>query len=415
MTKRLLLYSFNWWNRKKNEKSGKPRGINSAAANGLGPPGAEQPSIPFGVNIAGHVRSEKGVGESLRAAVRALKAVQLPYVINPIEDPGSENIENSLVCMSTDNPYAINLVYLNPDLVPGFRLRKNGYFLGRHNVGCWNWELCSFPSEWNTSFDYFDEIWVPSSFVRDSVVGVSPIPVVRIPYPINPDLEIPQGFTRSSLKLPLDSFVFFYMFDFQSYAERKNPKGVIRAFKEAFGDSKDAFLLIKCSHSDFDPLTLAQLREECRGANIRLYDAVLPGAAVRNLMARCDCYISLHRSEGFGLPLLEAMNLGKPVIATAYSGNMDFMTPHNSFLVGYRLVEIEQDHGPYKKGWSWADPDLDHAVKLMRHVHANREQAAAIGGLAREDVSRDLHPTVVGGMMRERLKKLVESDIRNVL
>ncbi|MCI0720042.1 MAG: glycosyltransferase, partial [Acidobacteria bacterium] len=364
----------------------------------------ERPDLPLGVNVAGYVRSEKGVGEALRAAVRALEAVHFPFVINAFEDLGSENTESgpAIDRLSDSNPHRINLVYVNADQVPVFQHQKDGYFHNRYNIGCWNWELSSFPPEWQGSFECFNEIWVPSNFVREAVGRVSPIPVVRMPYPINPDREVLQTYKRSSFRLPSESFVFLYLFDFHSYAERKNPMAVIRAFKQAFSDEKDVFLLVKCSHSNFAPLTLARLQEECRGANIRLYDAVLPSAAVHSLMSLCDCYVSLHRSEGFGLTLLEAMSLGKPVIATAYSGNMDFTTPRNSFLVRYRLVEIGEDHGPYKKGWFWADPDLNHAAELMRQVYTNREQAAAVGGQAREDVNRDLHPTAVGRMMRER-------------
>jgi len=107
--------------------------------------------------------------------------------------------------------------------------------------------------------------------------------------------------------------------------------------------------------------------------------------------------------KGFGLTLAEAMRSGKPVIGTAYGGNSDFMTPENSYPVKYKLIEIDRDHGPYKKGWAWADPELDHAAELMRHVYENREEAKAIGWKAREDILRLLHPRVVGDLMRQRL------------
>jgi glycosyltransferase involved in cell wall biosynthesis len=125
-------------------------------------------------------------------------------------------------------------------------------------------------------------------------------------------------------------------------------------------------------------------------------------------MSICDAYVSLHRSEGFGLTLTEAMNMGKPVIATAYSGNMDFMTASNSFPVKYRLVEIEKNHGPYTKGCEWAEPDLDHAAELMRYVYLHRDHAAEVGKRAQQDVCSQLHPKTVGRMIRERLLKLNE-------
>jgi glycosyltransferase involved in cell wall biosynthesis len=211
---------------------------------------------------------------------------------------------------------------------------------------------------------------------------------------------------RARVGLSADRFVFLYLFDFHSYAERKNPLGLIQAFKKAFGDQEDVELLIKCSHSSFAPRTLALLRQACSGSNIKLYDGVLAREAVYGLMAICDCYVSLHRSEGFGLTLAEAMNLGKPVIATAYSGNVDFMTSSNSFLVNYGLVEIERDYGPYKKGGIWAEPDLNHAAQLMRHVYEDQGEAATVGQRAREDVWRLLHPSAVAGIMRDRLSRV---------
>ena len=110
------------------------------------------------------------------------------------------------------------------------------------------------------------------------------------------------------------------------------------------------------------------LQEAAAGANVRILDQVLSRADIDALLELSDCYVSLHRSEGFGLTIAEAMSLAKPVIATAYSGNMDFMTLSNSFPVNYRLTAIERDYGPYRQGWPWADPDLEHAAALMRHV-----------------------------------------------
>lgn len=188
--------------------------------------------------------------------------------------------------------------------------------------------------------------------------------------------------------------------------ERKNPLGLVRAFQRAFGDEEKAVLFIKVAHSEFDPASFADLQVACQAGNVRLHEEVMPRQAVNALMATADCYVSLHRSEGFGLTMSEAMSLGKPVIATGYSGNMDFMAAESSFLVDYRMVEIEKDYGPYQKGYVWADPDLDHAVKLMRRVYEHRDQAAAVGRRAREDAYRLLHPQVVGKLVKQRLVEL---------
>jgi glycosyltransferase involved in cell wall biosynthesis len=134
---------------------------------------------------------------------------------------------------------------------------------------------------------------------------------------------------------------------------------------------------------------------------------VMPRAGVDELMVACDCYVSLHRSEGFGLTIAEAMQLGKPVIVTAYAGNLEFTTPANSLLVQYRLIELDRDFGPYRRGGAWAEPDLDHAAALMCHAVERPEAARALGERARADVVRQLDAAVVGGRMRERLASMV--------
>src|SRR5262249_16789407 len=141
------------------------------------------------------------------------------------------------------------------------------------------------------------------------------------------------------------------------------------------------------------------------GANIRIIDAIFSRKETVSLMKAADSYVSLHRSEGFGLTMAEAMSAGKPVIATAFSGNMEFMTPANSYLVKYSLTEIDREYGPYREGF-WADPDLDHAAELMRHVFANRKEARQIGRRGRADILKDFNEQRVGALMRDRLVRL---------
>jgi glycosyltransferase involved in cell wall biosynthesis len=148
------------------------------------------------------------------------------------------------------------------------------------------------------------------------------------------------------------------------------------------------------------------VKEACGGANVRLLDRVLSRAATQELMMSADCYVSLHRSEGFGLTMAEAMMCGKPVIATGYSGNVDFMSDADSFLVPYRVVAIDRTHGPYKAGYHWAEPDLDYACDLMRHVESNRQAAAQVGAKAKAKVRQVLDPAVIGVSVRARLEEL---------
>jgi glycosyltransferase involved in cell wall biosynthesis len=181
--------------------------------------------------------------------------------------------------------------------------------------------------------------------------------------------------------------------------------GLIRAFKQAFGDHKNVLLLIKSMHADSEAV-LQQLRTEIQTANVRIFNDVLPRQAAHSLMQISDCYVSLHRSEGFGLTLSEAMMCGKPVIATGYSGNIDFMTEDNSFLVPYRLIEIERDHGPYKKGCVWADPDLNRASEFMLQVFEDRAGTREVAQRGRAHVAAKLHPRVIAESVARKLNSL---------
>lgn len=360
----------------------------------------------YGVNIVGYITSEKGVGEAARSNIRILKATGIPFVANNFVDTGSRNLEPIPREFSESNPYRINLINVNADQMSYFAERNNGYLKGHYNIGYWAWELADFPKEWMGSFSYLQEIWAPSNFTRDSIAQRSPLPVICVPHCIDPDLCGDPEWTRKRLQLSPDVFVFLFLFDFHSFLERKNPVGVIQAFKRAFGDRRDVLLLMKSVHADADPAALRLLKKEAQGANIRLFDEVLNRQAIYALMQMCDCYVSLHRSEGFGLTLAEAMQCGKPVIATGYSGNTDFMTPDNSFRVSYRLTDIKQDHGPYKRGSQWADPDLNEASFHMRRVVDDRELLAAVGQRGRADVMAKLHPNRVGELVKARLESL---------
>ncbi len=372
---------------------------------------------PFGVNLAGYGSSEKGVGEALRAQLRSLNAANVPCVVNEFVDSGSENVESGFQT-SDQNPYGVNLIMVNADQVPHFARNRDDYFKGHYNIGGWNWELSTFPREWCASFDFFHEIWAPSDFVAQSLAPLSPIPIFTMPYSLNLDLEIGAEWTRPRFGLLPDAFVFLFFFDFHSIMERKNPLGLIQALKKASGNRKDMLLVIKCSHlhspKALDPQFDAQVKnsyrqlvEASKNTNVKLLDTVLPRQGVIGLMSLSDCYISLHRSEGYGLTLAEVMSLGKPVIATSYSGNMDFMKADNSFLVKHRLVEIQRDWGPYKKGNVWADPDLDHAAELMRHVYEHRESAAIVAEKGRQDILSKLYPKDIGEMMRKHLQRVL--------
>jgi glycosyltransferase involved in cell wall biosynthesis len=363
---------------------------------------------PFGLNVAGYFGSEKGVGEAGRATVRALQAAAIPYVLNNFVDSGSVNTDLGLIDFDEDNPFSVNLIHVNADQVPIFASKKGrAYFEGRYNIGCWFWELSDFPKEWYPSFEYFDEIWVGSTFIQTALSRISSIPVIRIPPSLPPAIQGTSDLDRAYFGLSNDSFIFLSMFDCDSIIERKNPLGVVEAFKMAFGENDRAVLFLKSAHANHNPSGFEAVQTAVsKVKNIKIVDKVFSREEVNALMTTCDCYVSLHRSEGFGLPIAESMRLAKPVIVTGYSGNVDFTTPQNSFLVDYRLSTINEDHGPYRKGYVWAEPDLKQAAELMRDVYDNNGKAREFGRRAKQDIVELLSPQGIGQQIAQRLMRL---------
>jgi glycosyltransferase involved in cell wall biosynthesis len=189
--------------------------------------------------------------------------------------------------------------------------------------------------------------------------------------------------------------------------QRKNPDGLIAAFAQAFGTAKDeAQLVLKSINAHRHPEKAAELRCLTENLNVIWIDEHLEGSRMKQLFATADCYVSLHRSEGLGLGLARAMSYGKPIIATGYSGNMDFTTATNSLLVRYELVELDRDCGVYEKGSFWAEPDIAHAAELMRRVYANREEAAQLGQRAQADLRELMNPATALAQMQQRLGEI---------
>jgi glycosyltransferase involved in cell wall biosynthesis len=366
----------------------------------------EADELSPGINLLGYLESEKGVGEGVRSNLRIVQATGLPYAVNNLVDSGSHNVETVAEKVSSKNPYSVNLLTVNADQFVSFAKQRRFYMKNRFNIGYWAWELSEFPEEWMPAFGYADEIWTPSQFTRDSVASCSPIPVKVVPHSLDPNMKVEGELNRVRFGLGSDSFVFLFFFDFHSFLERKNPLGLIEAYKNAFGQRHDVQLLIKSAHSAEHRAELDMLQRACTGANISIMDAVMTRQDKEELMATADCYISLHRSEGFGLTLAEEMMFGKPVIATAYSGNVDFMSDEDSFLIPYKLIAIEQTHGPYKAGYHWAQPDLNYASDVMRYVEAHREAAAEKGLKAQAKIREILHPATIAASVRDRLEEL---------
>jgi glycosyltransferase involved in cell wall biosynthesis len=255
-------------------------------------------------------------------------------------------------------------------------------------------------------FDAVDEIWVYSRYVADRIGLWSPVPVVTVPLPVvKPD----PGDARLDLDLGND-YIFLFVLDFFSTLQRKNPAGIVDAFTRAFAPGEGPRLVLKAINGTFRPEAVDALRWKIGDRpDVTLIDQHVDRSTYAALLARCDCYVSLHRAEGFGLTIAESMALGKPVIATGYSANLDFMTPTNSYLVDHKVTSVGPEAEHYPAEGTWAEPDLEHAASLMRRVLERPEEAREKGQRAARDIAERFSPEAVGGVARARLERIAAS------
>lgn len=352
---------------------------------------------PHSVAVVGFLSGRLGIGESARQMVSALAAAGVPHVAVPV---GTDLTSPDLAGTSTPDgasPLTCDtvLICVNADLTPGVAGAAPQLLEGRHRIGMWYWEVEDFPASQHAGFDHVDEVWVATDFVRRAVEPHSPVPVRTVLPPL-PQRGAEPVLSRADLGVPPGPYLLF-SFDFLSTAERKNPWGLVEAFRAAFAPGAGPTLVVKSINADRRPEYAERLRLAARGRpDIVLLDRNLDPAARDALTAHCDAYVSLHRSEGLGLTMAEAMAWGKPVVATAYGGNLQFMTEENSFLVPWRPAVIPGDAAPYPPGGTWADPDLDVAAQLMRRLVDDPESAAARGRRAAADIA-ELHSPAAAG------------------
>lgn len=367
------------------------------------------------VNVIGFLDDALGLAQAARLYIDGLLAAGVPVATTAItpNDPlpshrravGRDGKRNHDQLRIPFEP-AFNLACLNGDHLLRFARSAAGEVLARRpTIGQWAWETDVLPPDWLPAFRLLDEIWAFSSFVGDNLGRLSPVPVVVVPMAVS--VSDPSG-----VELPIardNRFTFLFMFDFLSTPRRKNPTGLIEAFARAFAPGEGPRLLLKTINGRLRPEAESELRQKiAQRPDIELVDGYLDPAQNAALMARADCYVSLHRSEGFGLTLAESMALGTPVIATAYSGNTDFTTPHNSYLVEWTPTRVGREIEIYPAEGSWAEPDLGHAAELMRRVWQRPEEARAKAERARADIHRLYAPEVVGLIARARLERLAD-------
>jgi len=349
--------------------------------------GPANPQRQPGLNVVGYLSAETGVGEIPRAVIRVLSAQNYPLAITHLDNPdGARREDHSALHLPQGVPHAVNLFAVNADGWTHIRPTLSpGMTQGKVNIGFWFWEISRFPEQLTSAFEGLDEIWVGSAFVQETLSAVSPIPVVKMGAPIV--LREVSDLSRRALGLPEDRMIFLYAFDMLSVPERKNPLSVVEAYRLAFEPHfAYAHLVLKANHLSRFPEWRERLRQAVAAVKGTLIEETLDRPHLNALFQQCDVYVSLHRSEGFGLTIAEAMRMGKPVIATDYAGPRDFLNQSNGYPVRYRLVELDRDYGPYTAGNVWADPDVEHAAELMRQVFDNPEERQRRASQAAQDI-----------------------------
>jgi GT2 family glycosyltransferase/glycosyltransferase involved in cell wall biosynthesis len=366
-------------------------------------PAGEERELTQGVNVYGYAFAESGTGQIVRSVVAALAAAGIPYAVVPFTRTASRQ-QHVFRDLGTAAPsFDTNLICVNADQVPLF-FESMGPQLppAARNIGLWAWEVEDLPSSMAGSERYLDEVWGISEFTAATLARSLTKPVRAFPLPV----VVPEvrRRTRAELGMP-DGFLFLFCFDYDSVFRRKNPLAAVAAFRQAFGNRAGVVLYIKTTNAERHAEEAEALLAAVRGrANIVIRDAYVTSDDYFSMLDACDCYVSLHRSEGFGLTVAEAMALGKPVISTAYSSTLEFANESNSFPVPARIVDVG-DAPPYPPNSHWADPDIDAAAERMKHVYDDRTGAAAVGARARADIETFHVPSTRGPLLRRLLEE----------
>jgi len=305
----------------------------------------------------------------------------------------------------------INIFHINGDEIQKAENTFGIFSEDRHyNIIYPAWELPRYPKVWAEMIDKFDEVWAPSQFIYNALIDVITKPVIWMP--LGCEARFRSFLGRRYFGLPETAYIFLFTFDLTSYVKRKNPGAVLSAFSEVLRrrPHDDLHLVLKVSGSERHPEDLETLRRmtEQHPGEITIIDRRLTDNEIRNLMRNADCFISLHRSEGYGRGLAEAMYMGLPTIATGFSGNMDFMTETTSRLVHYQLVPLGQQDYPHADGQLWAEADVEHAVELMLQLVDDPAAGRALGERASRHIRQNFGYRAIGLRYRERITRILD-------
>lgn len=389
-----------------------PAAVSEAAFEGGAWPAIELPkwappdALRQGFLVTGYLRAELGIGDAARRALVAMRSAKITCSGFSFSLTKNRQHDESVVDNEIATDLDTNIVWVNADQLVYFsRFVGEEFFNGRYTVGCWAWETENPPEQMGGAARFMDEIWVPSTYSAEAIRTITDVPVFVFGHPVEVPKVDPSIDTRR-LGMP-EGFVFFFMFDFLSTTSRKNPIGLVEAFSKAFRPGEGPSLVLKSINARERVVETAGVKDAIGDrSDIVFIDTYVSSAEVTAMLARADCYVSLHRSEGFGLTLAESMALGVPVVATGYSGNLDFMDEDCAFLVPAGRSLVGRGSPPYPPDSIWGEPDLDAAAEQMRRVYASKKEASRRASLARKRVLREHGYKAAENFLRARMKDI---------
>ena len=363
---------------------------------------------PAGINLYGLLRAEMGLAQGAKLYARALEEGGIPHTLLNLDFveglPQSDRSFDGQ--LTVENKYAINVVHINPmEWRYALGTFPQAQFDRHYNIGVFLWELEKIPEEWKRVFSYMDEIWTPSGFIANAIRKETGKPVTVIPYGMEAAYD--EGLTRADFGLSEEDFLVLMMFDSNSFASRKNPGAAIDAFREAYGENPEHVkLVIKISNPK--PEDVAFVEEHIGGkAGYTLITERMDKERLNSLIRLCDVFLSLHRSEGFGLVLAEAMSLGTAAVATNWSANTEFMPEGTACLVDCEMVPVGNAYRYEQEGAAWAEPDVRQAAAYLRRLKddpAYREQIVKAG---QKQIRERLNTEQTAEKIRKRLDEII--------
>lgn len=343
--------------------------------------------------VAGLFRAASGIGKAARATCLALEEAGIEFTAIDLSerfgqcDLGPTGPEAPF----PRSPTGTLILHVNaPETEPALLALRHFRRPGWRRIGVWVWETSEAPASWGRPSQLLSEIWTPSEFSKSAIEPIAQCPVKTVPHYV-PAQKAGALLKPAAREAEATRFVVLTFADGKSSFHRKNPHGAVRAFRRAFPDQQNVRMIVKLRNVPMGSAFNIDLAQACAGdERIEIINESLSEHELSALMEKCDVFVSLHRAEGFGLPIAEAMARGKAVIATGWSGNMDYMNADNAVLADYSLIPVRDPYARYgadTKG-VWADPDEQAASTALRKLMADKDARKQLGIRARAAIIR---------------------------